>query len=84
MLFIIYHAAAHNMSRLWKINQQGIKNNTIGTTVVAKLSNEFKYQFVFISTDKTTNPTNMMGASKETKYFYNHIVIPRILLQSSY
>ena len=44
---------------------QGLRNNVIGTLVLARASREFNVsQFVLISTDKAVRPTNVMGASK--------------------
>ena len=61
-----YHAAAHKYVPLMKINvAQPIKNNTLGTLVVAEEAVRAKVaSFTLISTDKAVNPTNVMGASK--------------------
>ena len=62
----IYHAAAYKHVPLMELNEiQSIKNNTIGTLVIAKEAVIAKVNnFTFISTDKAVNPSNIMGASK--------------------
>ncbi len=62
----IYHAAAYKHVPLMELNiKQAIKNNSLGTFVIAKRSNScWSIYFTLISTDKAVNPTNIMGASK--------------------
>ncbi len=62
----VYHAAAYKHVPLVEQNPgQGIKNNVLGTLVVAQQAMKFGVaDFVLISTDKAVRPTNIMGASK--------------------
>ncbi len=84
---VIYHTAAYKHVPMVEDNiAEGIKNNVFGTLIVAKISIEHEVsKFVFISTDKAVNPTNIMGASKriaemtiqsmapEIKIFFNFL-----------
>jgi FlaA1/EpsC-like NDP-sugar epimerase len=62
----IYHAAAYKHVPLVESNLiEGVKNNVLGTLVVAKIAGELGVSnFILISTDKAVRPTNVMGASK--------------------
>ena len=62
----IYHAAAYKHVPLMEANVvQAIKNNTLGTLVLAEEAVQAAVaSFTLISTDKAVNPTNVMGASK--------------------
>jgi len=74
---IVFHAAAYKHVPVLESNfMQAIKVNVFGTKNV--LDAAFRYQvkrFVFVSTDKAVNPTNVMGTSKR---------IAEILVQSKY
>lgn len=63
---VVYHAAAHkHVPLMEKSPNEAIKNNVFGTKNVAAAADRYHSSvFVFISTDKAVNPTNIMGASK--------------------
>ncbi|MDR2396660.1 MAG: polysaccharide biosynthesis protein [Puniceicoccales bacterium] len=63
---LIYHAAAYKHVPLLE-NQSlvALKNNTLGTGILARLASKMEVErFILISTDKAINPINNMGASK--------------------
>jgi FlaA1/EpsC-like NDP-sugar epimerase len=62
----IYHAAAYKHVPLVEANPiEGIRNNVLGTRLVALAAQKYGTQdFVLISTDKAVRPPNIMGASK--------------------
>ncbi|AOY98930.1 polysaccharide biosynthesis protein [Cupriavidus sp. USMAHM13] len=62
----IYHAAAYKHVPLVESNMaEGIRNNVLGTAVVAEIADRYSVETcVLVSTDKAVRPTNVMGASK--------------------
>lgn len=63
---IIYHAAAFKHVPLLEYQlRQALRNNVLGTQVMAKLAIQYQVErFVLVSTDKAVNPSSIMGASK--------------------
>jgi len=63
---VVYHAAAYKHVPMIEDNRlAGIKNNAVGTLIVAEESQAAGAErFILVSTDKAVRPTNTMGATK--------------------